>query len=500
MPAHHGVALYVGLYPCEHSEAAAFAGALRMTGAPFSGLHATTALLHGVLAVGVTVHVLLHRREASSSIAWIALAWLAPLTGALLYLLLGINRVRRLATTLRGSALVRPCRGSSNPPVRHDALEPLNLAGQRITGRGIAPGNAIQVLQNGDEAYPGMLAAIETAQRSVGLATYLFRDDSTGRAFIDALSRASARGVAVRVLIDGIGGGYFRSCAYRRLRRAGVPTARFMHSPLPWRMPFLNLRNHSKLLCVDGQTAFIGGLNIGAENIVHSEPPRPVIDTHFRVQGPVVAQLVEVFLDDWCFSTGESLAGQPWYPALAAYGDSAARVVTSGPDQDIGKLEYLILEAVGCARNSVRIMTPYFLPDERVITTLALAAIRGVQVDLILPQHSNHRVLDWAARAHLSPLIAAGCRVWTHPPPFDHSKLMTVDGSWCLIGSANWDARSFRLNFETDLEVQDFELASRLDALMLGRQRELICASRLDARRLPEVLRDSAARLLLPYI
>ncbi len=145
-------------------------------------------------------------------------------------------------------------------------------------------------------------------------------------------------------------------------------------------------------------------------------------------------------------------------------------------------------------------MTPYFLPDERVITALALAAIRGVQVDLILPWRSNHRALDWAARAHIAPLITAGCRVWTHGLPFDHSKLMTVDGIWCLIGSANWDARSFRLNFELDLEVYDLDLATSIDALLAGRQQHLISAAMLEARPLFAVLRDSVARLVLPYL
>jgi cardiolipin synthase len=145
-------------------------------------------------------------------------------------------------------------------------------------------------------------------------------------------------------------------------------------------------------------------------------------------------------------------------------------------------------------------MTPYFLPDERIVTALALAAIRGVHVDLILPERSNHRALDWAARAHIAPLVAAGCKVWTHPPPFDHSKLMTVDGTWCLIGSANWDARSLRLNFELDLEVYDPELARSIDALLVRRQRDPISAQMLDARPLPAMLRDSVSRLFLPYI
>ncbi|MGH8210110.1 MAG: phospholipase D-like domain-containing protein, partial [Steroidobacteraceae bacterium] len=409
---------------------------------------------HLLLAIGVTTHVLLYKRETNTSAAWIGVAWLAPLLGSVLYLLLGINRVRRRAISLRGRRPTDLADGPAGTPGRDDHLAQLEHAGHRITNRPAEKGNAISILRNGDAAYPVMTAAIEAARRSVVLSSYIFRADAAGRKFIDALIGAAQRGVEVRVLIDGIGGGYFASSTYRELRRARVPVARFMHSSLPWRMPFLNLRSHKKILGIDGRIAFAGGLNIGGENVTRDHPAHPVIDTHFRFEGPVVAQLIDVFADDWAFTTGEHLAGAPWFPQVSPVegGDSVARVVTSGPDQDLEKIEFVILEAIACARASVRIMTPYFLPDDRIITGLALAAFRGVVVDVVLPEHSNHPTLDWGARARIGPLLEAGCRVWTHPPPFDHSKLMTVDDTWCLIGSSNWDVRSFRLNFELNLE------------------------------------------------
>lgn len=471
-----------------------------MSGLTGAASPAVISLLHIVLAAGVTAHALLNKRDAGSAMAWIGLAWLAPLLGSALYLLLGINRVKRRARNLRGHR-------ASGPPVdppreggRGDHLAQLERASHRITGRPAIAGNAIALLRNGDSAYPQMIAAIETARCSVGLSSYIFRADAAGIGFIDALSRASQRGVDVRVLIDGFGGGYFVSAGYRRLRRAGVPVARFLHSPLPWRMPFLNLRSHRKLLAVDGAVAFTGGLNIGAENLTLRMPPRPVFDTHFMVQGPVVVQLVDAFADDWLFTTGQQLAGGAWFPVVQPAGDGVARVVTSGPDQDVEKIEFMILAAIGCARSSIKVMTPYFLPDDRVITALALAALRGVEVDVMLPQRSNHPALDWAARVQVGPLLAAGGRVWTHPPPFDHSKLMTVDDIWSLIGSANWDARSFRLNFELDLEIYQPALVQQINQLITDRQGSRITTTALDKRPLPELLRDSAARLLLPYL
>jgi len=376
-------------------------------------------------------------------------------------------------------------------------LSALEHAGQRITGRPAEDGNAIQILRNGDNAYPQMLAAIDGASRSIALSSYIFRADAAGDPFIEALKRAKQRGVEVRVLIDGYGGGYFTSSTYHRLRKAGVPAARFLHSTLPWRMPFLNLRSHKKILGIDGRTVFTGGLNIGAENLTDTHPKHPVFDTHFKVEGPVVGQLIDVFAADWLFATKEGLSGDAWFPTLEPAGDSTARVVTSGPDSDLEKIEFVVLSALSCARQSIKIMTPYFLPDERIITALSLAAYRGVEVDLVLPEHSNHPTVDWGSRVQMSPLLKAGCRVWTYPAPFNHSKLMAIDDLWALVGSANWDIRSFRLNFELDLEVYHSGVVQEVDALITAHQKARLVAEKGS---LALKLRDSAARLLVPYL
>ena len=453
------------------------------------------ALLHLVLAVGVTVHVLLTKREAGSSVAWIGLAWLAPIMGSVLYLLLGINRVRRRAQSLHRP---RPPKRTRNvATARSDHLAALEHAGRQITGRPTEDGNSIQLLQNGDNAYPQMLAAIDGATRSIALSSYIFRADVAGNPFIEALTRAKDRGVEVRVLIDGYGGGYFTSSTYHRLRRAGVPTARFLHSTLPWRMPFLNLRSHKKILGIDGRVVFTGGLNIGVENLTHTHPKHPVFDTHFRFEGPIVAQLIDVFAADWLFATKETLSGDAWFPALSPAGDSTSRVVTSGPDNDLEKIEFVVLSALSCARKSIKIMTPYFLPDERIITALSLAGFRGVEVDLVLPEHSNHPTVDWGSRVQMAPLLKAGCRVWTYPAPFNHSKLMTIDDLWALVGSANWDVRSFRLNFELDLEIYTSGVVREIDSLITAHQKTRLT---LDHRALALKLRDGAARLLVPYL
>ena len=265
-------------------------------------------------------------------------------------------------------------------------------------------------------------------------------------------------------------------------------------------MPFLNLRSHKKILVVDGRIGFTGGMNISDDNVMATHPATPVQDTHFRLDGPVVAQLVEAFLQDWSFATDEDLDGDAWFPDLDGLGQALARVIDSGPDEDVEKIEFAVLQAVACARESIAIMTPYFLPDERLVTALSLATIRGVAVDIVIPQTSDHRFVDWATHANTGPLLSDGGRIWRCPPPFRHSKVVVVDGEWCLIGSSNWDMRSFRLNFELCMEIYSRELGTMLAELMHRSRGPALTEADLDARALPARLRDAAVRLMLPYL
>src|SRR3954469_2693201 len=261
-------------------------------------------VLHATLSVLVTAHVLLRKRDIGAAIGWIGLSWLSPFLGSALYYLLGINRVRQRARTLNRPDLDWAESDTQHPiHCQGSVLEAIDRTGRRLSRRRAAAGNSVVLLRNGDEAYPRMLAAIDAAVRSISLSSYILRDDAAGGPIIDALIRAHQQGVVVRVLLDGIGGGYFYSPAYRRLRHHGVPAARFMHSPLPWNMPFLNLRSHKKILVVDGQVGFAGGLNIGRENLVQSYRATPVRDTHFEFRGPLIRQLEEAFAADWSIST-----------------------------------------------------------------------------------------------------------------------------------------------------------------------------------------------------
>jgi cardiolipin synthase len=458
-------------------------------GAPALAAHAFAAGL-------VTVHTLLRKRDVAAAIGWIGIAWLAPGLGALLYLGFGINRVRRRARRLMGPHLTpifEPGQGGEDTN-----LADLETAVGAVTRKPPTSGRVAAQLFCGDAAYPEMLAAIRGARFSIRLATFIFRVDACGEQFIAALAEARRRGVAVHVLIDGFGGGFLLCPAYRRLRREGVEAALFLHSFLPWKMAFLNLRLHKKILAVDGAMAFVGGLNIGAENVLASRPKEPVCDHHFKVVGPVVNEIEREFDEDWQFATGQSLEPAP--TAVIPAGAGLARVISSGPDQETDHLVLVLLSAVNAARRTIRIMTPYFLPDEQLVTALRLAALRGVAVDIVLPAQNNHPFVAWAMLAHIRPLLESDCRIWLNPPPFDHSKLMTIDGEWCLIGSANWDARSLRLNFEMTVEFRDRALAAALDRVIGARCATQLTLGDLDKRPIVIKLRDAAIRLAMPYI
>jgi cardiolipin synthase len=267
-------------------------------------------------------------------------------------------------------------------------------------------------------------------------------------------------------------------------------------------MPFLNIRNHRKLLLVDGRIAFLGGMNIGVEACRSRRSRGPIEDTHFRLEGPAVRAAMEAFARDWSFTTGEALEEAFWWPEPAGEGQTLARGISSGPDDEIYRLEIILGAALSLAREKVRIVTPYFLPDARLQFAITQAALRGVRVEIVLSEVTDQRVMDWAMRAHLRFFRHVAAHFVMTPPPFDHSKLVTVDGAWCVIGSSNWDTRSLRLNFEFDLECCDADFTKEIDALIDARiaRGRPVTADDLLARPTWLRLRDAAARLLMPYL
>lgn len=375
----------------------------------------------------------------------------------------------------------------------------LHLEEKIVTSRQ-REGNRIIALIGGEEAYPAMLIAIKRAQESINLSSYIFDADGIGAEFVEHLIEAATRGVEVRVIIDSLGEKYSRKSPRVAFRGTPVKLVRYLPLHLG---AYINLRNHRKLLIVDGLEAFTGGMNIRSRHLNASESVIDSIhDVHFSVKGPVVADLQGTFLGDWFFVTGEKLQNPCFFPAIEPQGSALACCVADGPDKEFRKIEQIIKGALSCAKKQVYIMTPYFIPDREMISSLVTAALRGVDIRIILPGRNNLPFVDWASRALLWELQVNGIRVFYQPPPFVHTKLLLVDNIWSLIGSANLDTRSLKLNFELNLSVFDSEFSTTIHRLFeraFAGSRELTLQE-VEQRSLSVKLRDNFARLFSPYL
>jgi cardiolipin synthase A/B len=465
-------------------------------------LHINVALL----AIG---HALLHKRTSQAALGWIATCILFPLAGPALYFFFGINRVFSRAKKLWDESLPLqelPEKQKSLYVKQHNVTLPREFSElaaffNAVTDNALLPGNRVDALHDGEQAYPAMLEEIARAQECVYLSTYIFRADKSGNAFIDALAAAQARGVEVRVLIDGYGDLYYFPRGSARLKKRGLKVRRFLPFMLIPPSAYLNLRTHRKILAIDGRVAFVGGMNIGDHHLAAvATNPRRVVDLHFRLTGPIVAQLEGVFLRDWAFTAREQLA-----PTAAAYdstGNAICRAVTDGPNEDVDKITLSLLSAVSAARRSVSIMTPYFLPPRELIGVLQAAALRGIDVNIILPARNNLFFVHRATRSMLWELLQHGVKVYYQPPPFVHSKLFLIDERYAQVGSANLDPRSLRLNFEIMIEIYDEGFAGQMSAHFdaVKRKSAQITLSDVDNRPLHTRLVDAAFWLFSPYM
>ncbi len=459
------------------------------------------ATLTGFISAG---HALLNKRDPRAAIGWCAICLMVPVLGAILYVLFGINRVRSRARRMRLQE-----RNIPSGPEEVGRGEPGDVPGHlaelsRLSGSlqhwPLTERNAVGILHNGENAYPRMLSDIDGARSRISLSTYIFDSDETGRRFIDALAAACARGVDVRVLIDGVGEFYSWPRARRLLRKRGVPARRFAPPTLfPPAIRF-NLRNHRKILVVDGAVGFAGGMNIGDRHLAGRPRGHRSLDIHFRFAGPVAAQLERAFFEDWDRAGG--VCPDAPLPVQPGSGPAASRVLTDGPGEDMDKLTIVLSGAVSVARKRVLVMTPYFLPPRELIGAMVSAALRGVDVSVILPEKSNLPYVHWATRNMLWELLRWGVKVYYQPGDFNHTKVFIVDDNYVQVGSANLDPRSLRLNFELAVEVFDPGFAGQLIDHCLetrNRSRE-ITLEEVDGRPLPQRFRDALAWLFSPYL
>ncbi|RIK85692.1 MAG: cardiolipin synthase [Hyphomicrobiales bacterium] len=477
--------------------------------------HMLAAISVGMAAAAI-VHVVMSKEEVRAAIGWVGVILLSPIVGALVYAIAGINRIRR-ATMISerrratgGDALHHAVFDVSRALVADlygERFAAMKTLGDRVAKHAMTAGNTIRMLEGGDETYARMIAAIDGARRGIILETYIFDRDAIGLRLAEALVRARRRGVAVRVLIDAVGARYTVPSIVGTLSEGGVAVDLFNGKLIMGlRLPYANLRTHRKILVVDGATAFVGGMNIREGFTSEFATGERARDTHFCVSGPVVADLFSVAAEDWRFTTDEALDDDAWRiepPPTAHFGAPVfIRAVSSGPDASLETNHRMLMGAFSVAERSIRIMSPYFLPDRELISALATAGRRGVEIDIVVPAHNNLFLVERAMTAQFEQVLKNYCRIWRAQGPFDHSKLMAVDSVWAFVGSSNLDPRSLRLNFEIDIELLDSGFAGAIDARIEAAiaTAEPVTIEELRARPFPLRLADRLLWLGSPYL
>lgn len=440
---------------------------------------------HLIAFILITLHCLQRRRNASSTILWIFLAWSFPVFGAVFYLSFGVDRVadrgfqkflteEHLLRTREDSLTAAPrayWHNLDGAPAQNEFQHKFNCAlDALLPDHPALAGNNLTPLVTGDEAYPQMLAAIRGAKHHIHLQSFIIGRDATGREFVEALAAKAEEGVQVRLLYDRFGStrahllGLFRK--YRNtpnLQIAGWTQA----NPLK-RQFQINLRNHRKALIIDGTRAFFGGINLHNEN-TSAHKHGPIRDLHFDIQGPLVQELQYSFLRDWYFITEEApetLLTETYFPQAEPAGELTARLINSGPSTEKDVAVESFFNAIILARKQIFAVTPYFVPPAEILRALHSAALRGLDVRLIVPQKNNHRYAGFASRALYEELLLAGVRIFERRPPFMHTKALVIDGEFSLVGTANLDERSLNLNYESSVVVYGESFADALKNIL----------------------------------
>ncbi|MGH7579120.1 MAG: phospholipase D-like domain-containing protein [Gemmatimonadales bacterium] len=329
-----------------------------------------------------------------------------------------------------------------------------------LLGPAIVPGNRVRALCNGDEIFPAMLAAIRGATSTICFETFIYWSGEIGREFAEALSERARAGVKVHVVLDWVGSNRMDPALIQEMERSGVQVVRF-HPPRWYSLGRLNNRTHRKLLIVDGQVGFTGGVGIADNWLGNAQDPEHWRDSHFRLEGPAVAQMQATFMDNWMETCAQVLHGEEYFPALEQRGTQAAQLFKSSADDASESVRLMYLLSIASAVKSIRIANAYFVPDSLAVATLVAAQRRGVRVEIIVPSHQiDAKVVRRASRSLWGPLLEAGVAIYEYQPTMYHVKVVVVDEVWTSVGSTNFDNRSFRLNDEANLNVLDAEFAA----------------------------------------
>jgi cardiolipin synthase len=464
-----------------------------------------------VLTVVTVPWILMIKKEPLSAWAWCLTVVLLPFVGSFLFLVFGYQHVHRPLTRKREHKFYfRQQRLHHNDPANvfdlsgHDPRwAGMSRLAERLDAFPPTGGNRVTFFHEGQPAYDAKLEAIRNAKHHVHLEYFIFQPDGSGCAFIDALAERARSGVEVRLLYDAMGSYRLSNRLVRTLRRSGGKCEPFLplFNPLRKRTQ-VNLRNHRKILVVDGKIAFTGGLNIGDEYLGKNKYFGFWRDTHMRIEGPAAKDLQRIFVEDWDFASGELVHGSRYFPKLEGRDGWPVQVVQSGPDQELKSIREIYFAGILRAQKRLWIASPYFVPDSGLRDALILAGHSGIDVRLLGLSHPDKWLPYLAGRYYWTDMLAAGVKVYQYTKGMMHSKLMLIDGEWASVGTANLDTRSLYLNFEENCLLYDARAVAELEAAFL-RDLETAVPLELESylrRPLPTRLAENVCRLFSPIL
>lgn len=471
------------------------------------------AVLYLITVFSISLMIVFENRNPVKTLAWLLVILLVPVAGVIIYVLFGRYYRKQKIYSRKGMADSRRLAAHVNrqvgmlPRVLADESEAVRSKRHLIhlmlnNNRSLLTlDNKIDLLVNGKQTFPAMLDAIASATNYIHLESYRIEPDTLGTEFRELLERKAREGVKVRVIFDDVGSWNIHKPYLREMRASGVQISPFMPVRFPSFSSKINYRNHRKILVVDGRVGFVGGLNI-ADKYLHGLPDLgPWVDTHLKIEGEAVMALDRVFISDWDFVSGEELKPESFLKHVIKTGNRClVQVASSGPDTDWATIMQVYFSAIATAKSSIYLTSPYFSPDESILTALKTAALSGVDVRMIFPKHSDSIISNWNTRSYITELLEAGVRIFLYENGFIHSKYLLVDSVFSSVGSPNVDVRSFDLDFEVTALIYDKEFAARLGVLYeedLENCKEVLMPDWVKRRR-RERYKESMARIFGP--
>ena len=457
------------------------------------------------IGIGTALHALYYSRSSQGAIAWVLFLMIVPVLGVPAYLVLGRTRfggyrerVKAMLDAHRTVFAEYRARLAEHRPIARSGqrMDPL----EHISGNEVLSGNRIDLLIDGEETFSALFEALERARRYILVEFFIIKDDKLGRALQERLIRKAQEGLSVFVLFDEIGSSKLPSSYVRELERGGVLINRFHTRQGLSNFFQVNFRNHRKIVVVDGLVAFVGGHNVGDEYLGKGKKFSSWRDTHIKIEGPAVLPLQGTFCADWAWATGAlpSIA----IPDIDPVGDSDVLVVPTGPADSNERCTLLFLEAITRAKERVWIASPYFVPDESILRALQLAAMRGVDVRVLLPEKADHLMVWLASFSYVPEVTGVGVKVFRYTEGFLHQKVFIVDDNLSSVGTANLDNRSLRLNFEVTALVYDRSFCNRVAEMLTADFAKSSDVSAKTFGELPLVMKlgSKAARLFSPVL